>query len=302
MLKGKNMRNCEHLVERKQKEYWANEEKIWNVLNSMTTREIALSPVGAIAQEAEVGRNTLYNHKAAYRYIVECRIQEAERKRKLQANRKNLSIINLPLGGNEMTKTSKSAIATILTALLGSTYDINKVAELLEMSKNRTIEVDTFHISTFNTDCEVEETTVADDNFVLIEGRYADDRKHDSAYHYVYLDYPEGDWRFKITVDAEGKIGEVKEICTIDHAIKIFKQEIIGEKYDGLKTMNKYAEIIEKYAVEEKGETEIRSVEGSYGKYNTEGFYVPVLNSTTVCVAYDENRNIVEVITMKGND
>ena len=66
--------------------------------------------------------------------------------------------------------------------------------------------------------------------------------------------------------------------------------------------MNKFADIIEKYAVEEKGETEIRSVEGSYGKYNTEGFYVPVLNSTTVCVAYDENRNIVEVITMKGND
>lgn len=73
------MRNCEHLIDLKTEQYWANEERIWKVLNSMTTREIALSPVGAIAQEAGVGRNTLYKHRDAYRYIVECRRKEAER-------------------------------------------------------------------------------------------------------------------------------------------------------------------------------------------------------------------------------
>lgn len=35
------MRNCEHLIDLKTEQYWANEERIWKVLNSMTTREIA---------------------------------------------------------------------------------------------------------------------------------------------------------------------------------------------------------------------------------------------------------------------
>lgn len=73
------MRNCEHLVDLKTEQYWKNEERIWAVLKSMTTREIALSPVGTIAQEAGVGRNTLYKHREAYRHIVECRRKEAER-------------------------------------------------------------------------------------------------------------------------------------------------------------------------------------------------------------------------------
>lgn len=81
------MRNCEHLVDLKTEQYWANEERIWKVLNSMTTREIALSPVGTIAQEAGVGRNTLYKHRDAYRYIVECRLKEAERLRKIREGR-----------------------------------------------------------------------------------------------------------------------------------------------------------------------------------------------------------------------
>ena len=143
--------------------------------------------------------------------------------------------------------------------------------------------------------------------YVLMEGRYVEENKHDSAYHYVYLDCPEGDWRFKITVDAEEKIVGVKEIYTIDHAIKIFKQEVIGEKYDELKTMDKFAEIMKKYAVEEKGETELQTVEGTCAsetgkELNGEGFFVPVENETIAFVAYDEDYNIVEVTAMKSND
>lgn len=81
------MRNCEHLVDLKTEQYWKNEERIWAVLKSMTTREIALSPVGTIAQEAGVGRNTLYKHRDTYRYIVECRLKEAERLRKIREGR-----------------------------------------------------------------------------------------------------------------------------------------------------------------------------------------------------------------------
>ena len=83
------MKKYEHLVEQKEAEYQANDIKIWNVLKQMTVREIALSPVRNIAQEAGVGRNTLYKHRTAYRYIVECRLKEAERLRKIQEERKN---------------------------------------------------------------------------------------------------------------------------------------------------------------------------------------------------------------------
>lgn len=82
------MRNCEHLIDLKTEQYWKNENRIWTVLKSMTIREIALSPVGAIAQEAGVGRNTLYKHRDAYRYIVECRRKEAERMQLISERRR----------------------------------------------------------------------------------------------------------------------------------------------------------------------------------------------------------------------
>ena len=83
------MKKYEHLVEKKDAQYKLNDEKIWRVLNNMTVREVALSPVGTIAKEAGVGRNTLYKHRTAYRYIVECRLQENERLRKIKEERKN---------------------------------------------------------------------------------------------------------------------------------------------------------------------------------------------------------------------
>ena len=78
------MKKYEHLVEQKEAEYQENDRKIWNALRRMTEREIALSPVRNIAQEAGVSRNTLYKHREAYRYIVECRITEAERLRRIK--------------------------------------------------------------------------------------------------------------------------------------------------------------------------------------------------------------------------
>lgn len=76
------MRNCEHLVDLKTEQYWKNEERIWKVLNSMTTREIALSSVGNMAQEAGVERNTLYKHRSISPY---CRMQ-AKGSRKIEEN------------------------------------------------------------------------------------------------------------------------------------------------------------------------------------------------------------------------
>ena len=83
------MRTCEHLIEKKDAQYQQNDEKIWQVLNSMTVREVALSPVGTIAKEAGVGRNTLYKHREVYQYIVKCRLKDAERLKKIQEERTN---------------------------------------------------------------------------------------------------------------------------------------------------------------------------------------------------------------------
>lgn len=78
------MKKCEHLIRKKLEEYQRNEVKIWKILGEMSDREIALSSIGAIAREAGVGRNTLYNHRTAYQHITECRLKEAERLRKIE--------------------------------------------------------------------------------------------------------------------------------------------------------------------------------------------------------------------------
>lgn len=83
------MKKCEHLVEQKELEYQKNDIKLWNILRGMTVREIALSTARSIAQEAGIGRNTLYRHRAAYRYIVDCRLKEAERLRRIREEREN---------------------------------------------------------------------------------------------------------------------------------------------------------------------------------------------------------------------
>lgn len=83
------MKKCEHLIEQKELEYQKNDIKLWNILRGMTVREIALSTARSIAQEAGIGRNTLYRHRAAYRYIVDCRLKEAERLRKIREEREN---------------------------------------------------------------------------------------------------------------------------------------------------------------------------------------------------------------------
>lgn len=78
------VRRYDQLKKKQQEKYQINDKKIWYVLKNMTVREVALSSVRTIAEEAGVGRNTVYNHKMAYHYIVECRIKEAERKQKLR--------------------------------------------------------------------------------------------------------------------------------------------------------------------------------------------------------------------------
>lgn len=193
--------------------------------------------------------------------------------------------------------TNKKVIEATLTTLLGTPYSINKVADLVGINEGRTINMDSFHISTSCTDCEVEETTITDDNFILTEGRYVDGHEHETMYHYVYVESTSDDWRFRLDVDAAGNLAGVKELCTVNHAIQLLKEEILGQKYDPV-------EIMEKFVVEEKGETELQTNEGSAcleaGKeLNGDSFFVPVRNVTAAFVAYDESHKIVEVMPVK---
>lgn len=198
---------------------------------------------------------------------------------------------------NKNNLTSKSVIEATLTTLLGTPYSINKVTDLVGINEDRTINMDSFHISTSCTDCEVEETTITDDNFIFTEGRYVDGHEHETMYHYVYVESTSDDWRFRLDVDAAGNLAGVKELCTVNHAIQLLKEEILGQKYDP-------AEIMEKFVVEEKGETELQTNEGTAcleaGKeLNGESFFVPVRNATAAFVAYDESHKIVEVMPVK---
>ena len=65
------MRRYDQLEKKQKEKYQINDKKIWNVLKNMTVKEVALSSIKTIAEEAGIGRNTVYNHKAAYHYIVE---------------------------------------------------------------------------------------------------------------------------------------------------------------------------------------------------------------------------------------
>ena len=107
---------------------------------------------------------------------------------------------------NKKNVTGKNAIEAILITLLGTPYSINKVTDFVGINEGRTINMDTFHISTSCTDCEVEETTITDDNFILTEERYVDGHEHETMYHYGYVESISGDWRFKLDVDAAGNI------------------------------------------------------------------------------------------------
>ena len=201
---------------------------------------------------------------------------------------------------NKKNVTGKNAIEATLTTLLGTPYSINKVTDFVGINEDCTINMDMFRISTSCTDCEVEETTITDENFTFTEGRYVDGREHETMYHYVYLESTSGDWRFKLDVDAEENLAGVKELCTVNHAIQLLKEEILGQKYDPV-------EIMEKFVVEEKGETELQTNEGTAcleaGKeLNGESFFVPVRNATAAFVAYDESHKIVEVMPVKFED
>ena len=201
---------------------------------------------------------------------------------------------------NKKNVTGKSVIEATLTTLLGTPYSINKVTDLVGINEDRTINMDSFHISTSCTDCEVEETTITDDNFILTEGQYVDGHEHETRYNSVYVESTSDDWRFRLDVDAAGNLAGVKELCTVNHAIQLLKEEILGQKYDPV-------EIMEKFVVEEKGETELQTNEGSAcleaGKeLNGESFFVPVRNATAAFVAYDESHKIVEVMPVKFED
>ena len=84
---------------------------------------------------------------------------------------------------NTTSNVTTNATVSTLMSFLNAEYNMNKVADYVHMKESRTIDSRYINISTYDTICTVEETTVTDETFTLIEGRYADECEHDTAYH-----------------------------------------------------------------------------------------------------------------------
>lgn len=135
---------------------------------------------------------------------------------------------------NTTSNVTTNATVSTLMSLLNAEYNMNKVADYVHMKESRTIDSRYINISTYDTICTVEETTVTDETFTLIEGRYADECEHDTAYHYIYLNCNVEGWRVRIIVNSKGTIAEIKEICTADQMVEILRSSMIGKPYDEL--------------------------------------------------------------------
>lgn len=199
-----------------------------------------------------------------------------------------------------MNITSNVTESTLMS-LLNTEYNMSKVADFVHMKESRTIDSRHINISTYDTICTVEETTVTDDTFTLIEGRYADECEHDTAYHYIYLNCNEEGWRVRIIVNSKGIITEIKEICTADQMVATLRSSMIGKPYDELA-------VRKTLALEDKGETAVDTVEGCAtldddGKeYRCIGYYVQVEEAKGIKVIIDDNNIVSAVETLTMNN
>ena len=80
-------KNYEELNKIQKAKFEANENRLWEILNKMTFREIALSSMTVIAKEAGLSRNAIYNHPSVYQHILMCRTKEEERIQQLESKK-----------------------------------------------------------------------------------------------------------------------------------------------------------------------------------------------------------------------
>lgn len=201
---------------------------------------------------------------------------------------------------NTTGNVTTNATVSTLMSLLNAEYNMNKVADYVHMKESRTIDSRYINISTYDTICTVEETTVTDETFTLIEGRYADECEHDTAYHYIYLNCNVEGWRVRIIVNSKGTIAEIKEICTADQMVEILRSSMIGKPYDELA-------VRKILLLEDKGETAVDTVEGcatlNDGKeYRCIGYYVQVEEAKGIKVILDDNDIVSAVETLTMNN
>lgn len=205
---------------------------------------------------------------------------------------------------NTTINVTPNATESTLMSLLNTEYNMNKVADFVHMKESRTIDSRQINISTYDTICTVEETTVTDETFTLIEGRYADECEHDTAYHYIYLKCNVEGWRVRIFVNSKGTITEIKEICTADQMVEILRSSMIGKPYDELA-------VRKILSLEDKGETAVDTavdtVEGCAtlddGKeYRCIGYYIQVEEAKGIKIIIDDNNIVSAVETLTMNN
>lgn len=189
----------------------------------------------------------------------------------------------------DQTAVTKNAIGEILASLLGTEYNLDKIATLVGMKDYQASRKShTFHISTFESECTVEETVVTDNFLTLTEGRYIDDiweHSNDSDYHYIYLDCAAEDWRIKLSVDSCGNLVGIKEIRTLAQAIKFLSDKFVGKRFDEYEVENSIF-------LEDKGENLMQNIiEGGRTEINTwcMCFCSPVMGTKGIIFVYDDN-------------
>lgn len=201
---------------------------------------------------------------------------------------------------NTTSNVTSNATKSTLMSLLNTEYNMSKVADFVHMKESRTIGSRHINISTYDTTCTIEETTVTDESFTLIEGRYADECEHDTAYHYIYLNCNVEGWRDRIFVNSKGIITEIREICTADQTVETLRGNMIGKPYDELA-------VRKILSLEDKGETAVDTVEGCAtlddGKeYRCIGYYVQVEEAKGIKVIIDDNNIVSAVETLTMNN
>ena len=77
-------KNYKELNKIQKAKFDANENRLWEILNKMTFREIALSSMTVIAKEAGLSRNAIYIPPSVYQPILMCRTKEEEHIQQLE--------------------------------------------------------------------------------------------------------------------------------------------------------------------------------------------------------------------------
>ena len=181
----------------------------------------------------------------------------------------------------EVKESSKKSVTErALATLVGRQYSLNELINSVHMKENRVVSKKNLTIVNDSTNyCPKEEITVTDGTVTVTEGRYVDAGKHDSQYHYIYLTCAEEDWKFKMLVGKQEVITSIREMYTATHIVEKLKPQFIGQLFNLTTVCSEIRCFLTELSWEEKGETQIDSVEGvavfeDGREYNSMTFFV----------------------------